>query len=373
MIEIHDREALHAHLRLAGNLRGVVCQGLDLAADSARLMAADCAGAVFLGCVLEAAVQAHVVGCGGLVFPRIPDLPYRPFRPRLYDLEELMEGYVRGRPGSFAGARDSLIYRHVQRHRRTGGASILEALAQRLHDHAIDDALAEWLAGKEVAAIMGGHAMERGTEPYRAVAEIGRALSRAGLYVATGGGPGAMEAGNLGAWLAPYPDEALDAALAVLARQPSYRAAGYLDCGFEVRDRFPHGGLSLAVPTWFYGHEPTNVFASHIAKYFANSLREDGLLAIATRGVIYAPGSAGTVQEIFMDACQNHYGTFELVSPMIFYGVRYWTEVQPVYPVLKRLAGERQYARLIAISDDPAEIAGRLLELEPVPYLETLP
>ena len=48
-----------------------------------------------------------------------------------------------------------------------------------------------------------------------------------------------------------------------------------------VRDRCPGGRQSLGVPTWFYGHEPTNLFATHVAKYFANSIREDGLLAIA--------------------------------------------------------------------------------------------
>ena len=53
-------------------------------------------------------------------------------------------------------------------------------------------------------------------------------------------------------------------------------------------------GPSLAVPTWFYGHEPSNLFASHIAKYFSNSIREDTLLAVALYGIVFAPGSAGT-------------------------------------------------------------------------------
>ena len=41
-----------------------------------------------------------------------------------------------------------------------------------------------------------------------------------------------------------------------------------------------------------------------------------GLLAIAKHGVIYAPGSAGTIQEIFQDAAQNHYSSFGPPSPM---------------------------------------------------------
>ena len=91
-----------------------------------------------------------------------------------------------------------------------------------------------------------------------------------------------MEAGNLGAWLAVHDDDNLEWAVDRLARCPYYRDDGYLDRGLEVRDRCPDGAESLAIPTWFYGHEPSNLFSTHVAKYFSNSLREDGLLAIAT-------------------------------------------------------------------------------------------
>ena len=78
-------------------------------------------------------------------------------------------------------------------------------------------------------------------------------------------------------------------------------------------------GESLAIPTWFYGHEPPTPFATYIAKYFSNPLREDGLLSIAVDGVVYAPGSAGTVQEIFQDAAQNVYRVVaDRFSPMAF-------------------------------------------------------
>jgi two-component system alkaline phosphatase synthesis response regulator PhoP len=38
-------------------------------------------------------------------------------------------------------------------------------------------------------------------------------------------------------------------------------------------------------------------------------VREDGLLSLAKGGVVFAPGPAGTIQEIFQDLTQNHYGT----------------------------------------------------------------
>ena len=110
------------------------------------------------------------------------------------------------------------------------------------------------------------------------------------------------------------------------------------------------------MPTWHYGHEPPNVFATRIAKYFANSIREDGLLAMALGGVVFAPGSAGTIQEIFQDAAQNHYHSFGQPSPMVLFGVRYWYEDKPVYPLLRSLAEGHEYGRLLSIVDSVEEV-----------------
>ncbi len=368
--EIHDIETLAAYLRQHATLDGVVCQSLDLTSIGEELRSVTAAGALFLGCLLDDRSKLHLVESGALLFPRLPDLPYNPYRSHLYSLDELMAGYRPGVAQSFlTDTRDSAIYRHFSHHRTLKPSSILETLAQRLHDHSIDNALEDLLRDQpNVAAIMGGHSLQRDEPSFRAVAEIGRGLTRAGFLVVTGGGPGAMEAGNLGAWLAGYPDEALDRALDILRAETSFRAEGYLEAGFRVVESFPQGSDSLAIPTWFYGHEPTNQFATHIAKYFANSLREDGLLAIANRGVIYAPGSAGTVQEIFMDATQNHYGTFRWVSPMVLFDRHYWTTSLPAYPLLKILAAERQYGALITVSDSPSEIVAYLLAHPPVEF-----
>ncbi len=365
-IEMHSVKAFEHHLATVGDLRNVVCQGLDLVHLSGALRSLPGRESAFLGCALDLDTQHHLIATGALVFPKLPGVPYRPYRPALYSIDELLTGYRRGHPGSFANdALDSEIYRHFQAHRSTS-VPILEALAQRLHDHAIDNALADVLRDEKVVAIMGGHALLRGASHYRAIAEIGRSLTRAGFFVATGGGPGAMEAGNLGAWLAPFDDEALDDALLTLEGETSYQEDAFIDTALEIRDRYPEGADSLAIPTWFYGHEPTNPFARHIAKYFANSLREDGLLAIATHGVVYAPGSAGTIQEVFMDACQNHYGTFPLISPMVFFDRTFWTETRPVLPLLDALAADRVYAGLIGTADTPNEVLDFLLTHEPV-------
>ncbi|MEM7588065.1 MAG: hypothetical protein AAF560_32050, partial [Acidobacteriota bacterium] len=236
--------------------------------------------------------------------------------------------------------------------------------------NALDGLLHHGAAERHVVAIMGGHAMKRTDPDYRRVALISQRLAAHDprILMTSGGGPGAMEACTLGGWLTHAGEAALDQALEILATAPSYKDAGWLDTAFEVRDAFPNHGDSLGIPTWFYGHEPPNLFASYIAKYFSNSLREDGLLAIAKHGVIYAPGSAGTIQEIFQDAAQNHYGTFKMVSPMVFLDRHYWTEVKPVYPLLRDLAKDRQYGELLTIADEPDEVIDFILSHPPVPY-----
>ena len=126
--------------------------------------------------------------------------------------------------------------------------------------------------------------------------------------------------------------------------------------------------MSVGIPTWLYGHEPPAPFATHFAKYFANSVREDGLLTIAEHGVIFAPGGAGTTQEIFQDATQNHYGTVGVISPMILYGTRHWTQKRPVWPLLQHVASGRKYGELLALTDDTDEIVRRIRAYDPSAY-----
>jgi predicted Rossmann-fold nucleotide-binding protein len=237
---------------------------------------------------------------------------------------------------------------------------LLEAFARRLHDHGVSEALEALLARHErVVAFMGGHGMSRADPLYLEVARMAARLGRDGFLVATGGGPGAMEAANLGARYAQLPSDALARAAAELAKAPTYKDREWLAAAARVRRALDPDAErlgrtdTLGVPTFFYGHEPPNAFATHHAKYFANCVREEGLVSLATHGIVYAPGSAGTVQEIFQDACQNHYGTVRgLVSPMVLFGVRYWTEELPALPLLEQLAASGWRDRVLA-TDDP--------------------
>jgi len=176
-----------------------------------------------------------------------------------------------------------------------------------------------------------------------------------------------MEAGNLGAWLAPHADAALDKAIEKLRSAVDYSTQAYRDVGLEVVADNPDGSASLAIPTWFYGHEPTNDFATDVAKYFSNSIREDGLLAIATHGVVYTPGAAGTVQEVFMDATQNHYNVFGIISPMVFVDSGYWADDRLAAPLLLgQLAAGRPYAEMIAVLDEPQDVVDFITSHPPI-------
>ena len=67
-----------------------------------------------------------------------------------------------------------------------------------------------------------------------------------------------------------------------------------------------------------------------------------------------------------MDAAQNHYGSFKVVSPMVFFGKQFWTKENPVYPLLHQLARSKQYGKLLSISDSPEEIVTFIRSNAPV-------
>ena len=172
-----------------------------------------------------------------------------------------------------------------------------------------------------------------------------------------------MEATHLGAWMAGRDDSELDDALSMMMPSPSFRDSGWLCSAFSVIAKYPRGEeyVSLGIPTWLYGHEPSTPFATHIAKFFENSLREDNILTLAFGGTIYAPGSAGTLQEIFQEAVQNHYLSFGFASPMIFLGRQFWTEEIPVYPLVEHLMETGKYKNLLlTLTDDIGEIISTL-------------
>lgn len=85
---------------------------------------------------------------------------------------------------------------------------------------------------------------------------------------------------------------------------------------------------------------------------------------IARGGAIYSPGSMGTFQEVFQDACQNHYLTAGVISPMIFIGKEFWTKKKPVYPLLCDLAAGQPYAKYMLVTDSTEEVIEALVRYD---------
>lgn len=318
----------------------------------------------FFGCTIPSEMEGQI-GSTCLVFPRMGRV-YKAFESKLYTGESLYEGYDPEDDQSFETCFDSRVYADYI-DKGTHCDDIRETLGRSLHDHAILDAMYDFLSHfdqKQVVAVMGGHAVKRTDAAYRKVALISKTLTEKGKIMASGGGPGAMEATHFGAWMAGRDEEELDEALATLSQAPTFRDEGWMRTAFEVRSKYPQRVYrSLGIPTWFYGHEPATPFATDIAKFFMNSVREDTLLSIAKGGIIYSPGSAGTLQEIFQDAAQNHYQTFGASSPMVFLGADYYTKEVPVYPLLKDLLDRGRYnGLLLSITDDSDEAIRTILD-----------
>ncbi len=289
-------------------------------------------------------------------------VPYEVLRHgRLYNAEELYQGYEPSTDeeadrASFANCYDSRVYQHFMAQGKIA-KEVNESVARTFHDHGIHVALKAFLAEHnplQCVGIMGGHALLRTDPMFASVVMLSKRLTEEGFIMVSGGGPGAMEATHLGAWMAGRTDEEAQQAITMLAAAAtSFKDRRWVSSALEVMHRYPQTKyVSLGIPTWLYGHEPSTPFATHIAKYFVNSVREDTILTVAYGGIIFTPGSAGTLQEIFQEAVQNHYLSFGFSSPMIFLGKHFWMDEVPVYSLLRHLEDTGRYKNLLLTFTD---------------------
>ena len=338
----------------ARSLSGWRLRGLDLTEHGKVLEHHRVSGATFIGCTFAPGDQRAVEARGALVLPELRDSPVDPYRPGLYTAEELYD------TESYAESLDARAYAWSQAPWQRDAA-----LARALHDHAIDDALTAWVEGRDLVGLMGGHAAQRGEPEYAEAARLGHRLG-ASLVVATGGGPGAMEAANLGCRLSREPTDALEDAVARLASAPSFRPSvdDWLAPALAICAEAEPAD-SLGIPTWHYGHEPSNVFATAIAKYFRNAQREAILLELCRAGIVFLRGAGGTVQEVFQDACENYYADESSVAPMVLVGREYWTETLPAWPLLRALARGRAMEGHVHLVDTVDEAATLVAEAGP--------
>lgn len=360
--EIETIPALHTALASGRSLRGLRLQDLDLTGHEAELLArTDIEGMVVLGGRLSRALEEHLRAHGALVFPTDPQAPVNPYRATLYQPNELYAGLAEG---GYEQTPDAEAY-HWSRDARVHHDAFV-TLLRAIHDDSVSDALTEFVGERPVAGVMGGHALARGTSGYAVAARLGHSLAVEGLVVATGGGPGAMEAANLGAFCED--GRQLEDSLERLAAVPSFRPhiAPWASLALQIHDEIMEAGRSrpvssVGIPTWFYGHEPPNVFCDAIAKYFSNAIREDGLLARCSAGLVVLEGAAGTVQEIFQAATRLYYAPEEeVIAPIVLVGTRHWTEHVPVWAGLQALAHGRGMQHALHLVEDIAEVPGLL-------------
>ncbi len=151
--------------------------------------------------------------------------------------------------------------------------------------------------------------MAGGTDAYAGAARLGREPARDGFTVATGGGPGAMQAANLGAYAAAFDDAMLREALRLLGKAPSFTPPGRRSrAAFEVRDRRPGGGDPVGTPDL-------------------------------------------VLREISDNATGTHYRSRGEPTPMVLVDRAHWTERLPAWPLLRSLARDRATEGRIALVD----------------------
>jgi predicted Rossmann-fold nucleotide-binding protein len=174
-----------------------------------------------------------------------------------------------------------------------------------------------------------------------------------------------MEAGNLGAYFAGRSDDELHAAIDDLKRCPIYRGneARYFDTARLITAGGSAGAPSLAVATWRYDEEPISQFATHIAKLFQNSVREDGLLSIADAGVAYFEGGFGTLREIFQDLAQNGAAPAAYQMAMVFVGSDAYGPPSSPLHLARSLAGRAAppFDDLITVADSADAVLAAMI------------
>jgi predicted Rossmann-fold nucleotide-binding protein len=276
------------------------------------------------------------------------------FAPRrLYAANDLIDGFNPWDLLGYTLSRDFSVYRRFVLDGGPVPPSLSVRRAQAEHDAAIADALRQFLKDirRPLVGFMGGHGVLRDSDAYADIAQLARHLARKGFLLVTGGGPGVMEAAHVGVAFSASPDEDLDAAIKLLSTVPKFpalddlfepdgtiseektgaivKARDWLKVALEARARAPAIlPLSLAVPTWLYGAEPTMPFATHYAKYYQNSIREEALVNNSRAGIIYGQGGGGTMREIFQDVERNYYAKGpDAFTPMIFFDRGgFWTQ-----------------------------------------------
>lgn len=158
-LEFESQQELRDYLAGTNDLTGAVFQSIDLTPLLNDLQNAVLIDNVLLGCNINSAILE--LFNSPIIFPILPDVPFNPFRSTLYTPDELLGSYEIGNPISYESTVDGKSYQHYVDTGKSNASDVVVTLARRLHDHAISDALQEFLTSQKAVAIMGGHSMKR--------------------------------------------------------------------------------------------------------------------------------------------------------------------------------------------------------------------
>jgi hypothetical protein len=169
-------------------------------------------------------------------------------------------------------------------------------------------------------SVFGSARTRRGHPYYRSAVDVSEALSKAGFSVVTGGGPGIMEAANLGA------------------------SRG--DCSSI--------GLNIRLPF----EQSQNAHADtvvHFNYFFARKV----MFVKYACGFVALPGGFGTLDEVF--EALTLIQTEKIHDfPVVLFGSEYWSGL--VDWISERMLAERMISkkdtRLFAVTDEPDEVVG---------------
>ena len=182
-------------------------------------------------------------------------VPYDVTRNSLYAAADLYGECDEG--ASLAKCYDSRVYEHYLKMGKNA-RDVRESLARTLHDHGIHmalDAFFEEHDSRLCVGIMGGHALQRSDPMFANIVLLSKRLTEEGFFMLSGGGPGAMEATHLGAWMAGRTqEETIETVRYLAAAAESFNDKAWLKSALDVMHRYPQQQyVSLGIPTWLYG------------------------------------------------------------------------------------------------------------------------
>ena len=187
MLEIHTLGELLTYLDEHQSLKDVVVQSVDVSSIVEAVVAAKIENTVFLGCQIPDDALCSLVKVGAHVFPVLTGLPFNPYQPVLYNAKSLFDGFDSNDPCSYCKTLDARVYQYWRETGRANPATISTALARRLHDMAMTDAIGDFVksfaAPQKIVGMMGGHSMKRSDAAYLKAATISRDLTRRGYLI----------------------------------------------------------------------------------------------------------------------------------------------------------------------------------------------